>query len=70
MVLHELPVREPGRLVTLSFAVGSNRANNYMAYPHFAAMRDRNQTLGLARQPGDGATSTVTNPDDQLALSN
>ncbi len=45
IVLRELPVREPGRLVTLSFAVGSNRPNNYMTYPHFAAMRDRNQTL-------------------------
>ena len=45
IVLRELPVREPGRLVTLSFAMSSNRPNNYMTYPHFARMRDGNQTL-------------------------
>ncbi len=45
IVLRELPVREPGRLVTLSFAMSSNRPNNSMTYPHFARMRDENQTL-------------------------
>ena len=45
IVLRELPVRDPGRLVKLSFAMSSNRANSYMPYPHFAAMRDSNRTL-------------------------
>jgi predicted permease len=45
IVLRELPVREPGRLVTLSFTMASNRPNNSMPYPHFARMRDENQTL-------------------------
>ncbi len=45
IVLRELPVREPERLVTLSFAMSANRRNNNMPYPHFAQMRDTNQTL-------------------------
>ncbi len=45
IVLRELPVREPGRLISLSFAMGTGRANNYMPYPHFAHMREANQTL-------------------------
>jgi predicted permease len=45
IVLRPLAVPEPHRLVTLSFAVGSGRANNFMPYPHFARMRDANRTL-------------------------
>ena len=45
IVLRQLPVREPERLVSLSFAMGANRPNNYMPHPHFAALRDSNTTL-------------------------
>ena len=45
IVLRELPVREPGRLISLSFAPTGTRPNKFMTYPHFAAMRDTNQTL-------------------------
>lgn len=45
IVLRNLPVREPARLVSLSFAMSANRRNNDMPYPHFAQVRDTNQTL-------------------------
>jgi putative ABC transport system permease protein len=45
IVLRELPVREPGRLISLSFAATGTNPNKFMTYPHFAAMRDTNQTL-------------------------
>jgi predicted permease len=45
IVLRELPVREPGRLISLSFAATGTHPNKFMPYPHFAAMRDTNQTL-------------------------
>jgi predicted permease len=45
IVLRELPVREPGRLISLSFVVAGSSPNKFMPYPHFAAMRDTNQTL-------------------------
>jgi predicted permease len=48
IVLRQLPVPNPERLVSLSFAMGTGRPNNYnnyMPYPHFAAMRDSNSTL-------------------------
>jgi predicted permease len=45
IVLRQLPVREPERLVSLSFAMGATRPNNYMPHPHFVALRDSNTTL-------------------------
>ncbi len=45
IVLRQLPVHDPDRLVALSFAARGNRANNYLTYPHFARMRDTNTTF-------------------------
>jgi predicted permease len=45
IVLRPLPVRDPDRLVALSFAARGYRANNYLTYPHFARMRDTNTTF-------------------------
>jgi predicted permease len=64
IVLRQLPVRDPGRLVSLSFAMGSpNRPNNFMPYPHFAAMRDSNSTL-------DGIFVWTTNPRSSVTIGN
>ena len=45
IVLRKLPVPRAERLVTMSFAVGTNPFNSNMPYPHFAAMRERSTTL-------------------------
>jgi predicted permease len=55
IVLRELPVPRPDRLVTVSFAVGTNPSNNFMPYPNFAAMRERSTTLsGIFAYTGPG----------------
>lgn len=61
IVLRELPVREPGRLVSLSFAATGTRPNKFMTYPHFAAMRDTNQTL-------DGLFAWTSTPRVSLSV--
>jgi hypothetical protein len=40
IVLRELPVREPDRLVFLSQELPGGKANSYLSYPHFARFRD------------------------------
>ena len=62
IVLRQLPVRDPERLVVASFGgIGPSgpRYNYSMPYPQFVQMRDRNTTLeGLfATNPLQGSTS-------------
>jgi hypothetical protein len=45
IVLRPLPVRDPGRLVALSFSAGGSRPNNYLTYPLFDRLRSANTTL-------------------------
>ena len=45
IVLRPLPVNDPNRLVTLSFAAAGNRPNNYLTYPLFDRIRTANTTL-------------------------
>lgn len=60
LVLRELPVPQPDRLVTMSFAMRGYPSNNNMPYPHFAAMRDRSTTLaGLFGYTGIGRISVT-----------
>jgi predicted permease len=39
IVLRQLPVEDPDRLVALSFSAGHNRPNNYLTYPLFDRLR-------------------------------
>src|SRR5579872_2967196 len=45
LVLRTLPVPQPDRLVTMSFAMGASPSNNFMPYPQFRAMQERSTTL-------------------------
>ncbi len=45
IVLRELPVRAPERLVTMAIHGGTRPANSFMPYPQFAAMRERSELL-------------------------
>jgi predicted permease len=45
IVLRSLPVSEPERLVTLSFAAEPGQPNSYLPYPQFARMHDGNRTM-------------------------
>ena len=45
IVLRPLPVHDPGGLITLAIQGGGGRANSFMPYPQFEAMRAKNQTL-------------------------
>jgi predicted permease len=45
IVLRQLPVKDPSRLVALSFVAGGSRQNNYLTYPIFERLREANTTL-------------------------
>ncbi len=45
IVLRPLPVRDPDRLVALSFVAGGSRQNNSLTYPLFDRLRTANTTL-------------------------
>ena len=45
VVLRQLPVKDPDRLVALSFAAGGSRRNNYLTYPLFDRLRTANTTF-------------------------
>lgn len=53
IVLRELPVREPDRLVFLSQQMPEIGPNSYLSYPHFARVRDTATTIDgiLAMMP-------------------
>jgi predicted permease len=61
IVLRPLPVREPDRLVTLSFAAGGSRPNNFLTYPLFDRLRTANTTL-------DGLFAWMTRPRMNLKI--
>jgi predicted permease len=68
IVLRKLPVPRADRLVTMSFAVGTNPSNNYMPYPHFAAMRERGTTLsGVFAYTGSGRINVTARGAAELA---
>ncbi len=69
IVLRQLPVANPERLVSLSFAMGTGRPNNFMPWPHFAAMRDSNATLDgiFAWTMTERASLTVGNQTDVVS---
>jgi predicted permease len=68
LVLRELPVPDAHRLVTMSFTVAANPPNNYMPYPHFAAMRDRSTTLSsLFAYAGLGRINVTARGATELA---
>ena len=45
IVLRPLPVRDPDRLIALSFVAGGSRQNNFLTYPLFDRLRAANTTL-------------------------
>ncbi|HEY7497443.1 MAG TPA: ABC transporter permease [Vicinamibacterales bacterium] len=45
IVLRTLPVKDPSRLVALSFVAGGSRQNNFLTYPLFERLREANTTL-------------------------
>src|SRR5262249_22251768 len=68
IVLRALPVPQADRLVTMSVRVGGSQPNNFMPFPHFAAMRAHGTTLsGLFAYTGPGRVDVTARGVAELA---
>ena len=68
IVIQQLPVREPDRLVALSFGRDPARSNSILPYPQFASMREGNRTLdGLFATAGPNRIAVAVNGHAALA---
>lgn len=68
IVLRHLPVKEPDRLVTLSFGVEPGKSNSFLPYPQFVRMREGNHTMdGLFAIAGPRRIAVTVNGQSSLA---